>query len=305
MNPRTKRKLEKINERLELFQQTTRIVKLSTTELILNTGNIFYENDAGRFIKRVMNNNVLEWVKNTDKLLSGEIQDTDIKFISCSKGGKACQALHGDKIKQNLNNGIPWNAGTKGENIGSMGPRPQSVKNKISVGNSGENNGRYGYHYSDDEKKVKSEKMKELILSGEFTPKLNNRNTHWESSLDNVMYRSSWEAWYKFINPNAEYESLRITYSFNGESKIYIVDFIDNKAKQVIEVKPKELCVGDKFNCKINALKDWANTNSYSVLIVDKLWLITHTTHLDYTRFDKKTAEKIKGLYETHKKDRN
>ena len=58
-----------------------------------------------------------------------------------------------------------------------------------------------------------------------------------------------------------------------------------------------------KFACKMNALTEWANANDYTVLIVDKDWLLTHPQILEYSRFDNNTVKKIKALYETHKKN--
>jgi hypothetical protein len=303
MNPRTERKLEKINNRLIEFSQNTRIARLTPDAVTMNTGVTLIGNEANKFIKRVMNTKVNDWVKNIDKLLSGEVLESTIKSISFAVGGKACQKLHGSKLKKNLNNGIPWNAGTKGTQTGTFPPKTEVTKKKISKKNSGSGNGMFGYKYSDEEKIARSALMREKIRSGEFTPKLNNRNTHWESELDGTAYRSSWEALYQYINPNANYEELRIPYHHDGESKIYIVDFIDHVNKQVIEVKPRELCFGEKFACKMNALTEWANTNAYTVLVVDKGWLLSHPPTLDYTRFDNNTMKKIKALYETHKKN--
>jgi hypothetical protein len=53
----------------------------------------------------------------------------------------------------------------------------------------------------------------------------------------------------------------------------------------------------------MNALTEWANTNDYTVLLVDKDWLLTHPPILEYSRFDINTVKKIKALYETHKKN--
>jgi len=311
MNPRTMDKMIRINKRLEEFNQNTRLIELSTARALLNTGKEIFSPNLDKFIKRIMNTKIIDWVKNTDNLLSGIIHESEIKSISFSVGGRAAQAKHGDKIRKNLNYSlnsfikghVPWNAGTKGQNIGKGKPCSLETKNKIREKLLGENNCRYGYKYSAEEREQKSIAVKQAILTGRFTPKLNNRNTHWEASLDETLYRSSWEALYKYINPNANYEELRIPYQHADESKIYIVDFIDHVDKQVVEVKSKELCAGEKFACKINALTEWANTNAYTVLIADKDWLLTHMPILDYSRFDKNTAKKIKALYEAHKKN--
>ena len=145
--------------------------------------------------------------------------------------------------------------------------------------------------------------MKEKILSGEFTPNTNNRNTHWDSMYNGTKYRSSWEALYQFFNPNAEYEQLRIEYEFKNSRHAYIVDFVDHKNSAVIEVKPKSLCQGDKFIAKMSALTQWAELNSYTVIIVDEYWFRQQDIKIQYDQFDENTARKIKKLYETNKKN--
>lgn len=303
MNPRTKGKMDKINQRLEKYHQHTRVIELTAFTVLLNTGQTLQNNDANKFIKRVMNTKVEDWIKNTDALMAGTVKDIEIKSIGARVGGQAVQKKYGNKIKSNLNTGIPWNKGTKGQNLGTRSPRAESVKQAISRANSGENNGMYGYKMSDADKQLRSHKLKKKILTGEFTPKSNNRNTHWDSVLDGIKYRSSWEALYKYVNTNALYEELRIEYTHEGRSKIYIVDFVDHVKKILVEVKPKELCVGNKFNSKIKALTEWAEINSYTVLLVDQYWLKQQKIKIDYGRFDEKTALKIRRFYEDGKKN--
>ena len=103
MNPRTERKLEKINNRLTEFSQKTRILHLTSKSATLNTGVTLIGNDANKFVNRVMNIKVADWVKNIDRLLSGEVLESSIKAISFAVGGKECQRLHGSKLKKNLN----------------------------------------------------------------------------------------------------------------------------------------------------------------------------------------------------------
>ena len=249
-----------------------------------------------------MNKKTNLWVSNIDKLINGTITESEIKSELASIGGKSVQKKYGSIIKRNLNTGTSWNAGTKGQNIGTLGPRPQTVKDKISKKNSGPFNGMYGTTMSDLDKKKRSDTMKNKILLGEFTPNSNNRNTHWNSTFNGKKYRSSWEALYQCINQSAEYEKLRIEYIFNGVTKIYIVDFIDHTNKQLIEVKPRELCTGEKFQSKMLALSKWGKTHNYNIIIVDKQWLQSQLVEIDYTKFDDNTAQKIKALYEINKK---
>lgn len=292
--------MDKINQRLKEYGQSTRLVELSAFSLVLNTGQEFQGNDANKFIKRVMNTKVLEWVKNTDSLLTGTIDESEIKSISFAIGGRACQEKHGEKIKNNLNTATPWNKGMK-NNYPYSYPCSPETKRKISLANTGEKNGMYGRTYSDEEKQRHSKIIRELILSGKFTPNSNNRNTHWNAYYNGKKYRSSWEALYQYINHNAEYEKLRLEYTYKGTSSIYIVDFIDHVNKVVVEVKPLELCVGSRFSAKIQALREWATKNFYEVLIADQNWLKNQLTEVDYSKFDEKTALKIRKLYETSK----
>lgn len=292
--------INSLNFKLQEYQQLTRLVEWSKDQITLSTGKILKNLDRARFIKRIMNPKTDLWCKNIDRLLNGEVTELEIKSELAALGGKACQDKYGAKIRSNLNSGIPWNKGLKGNYPYKFGPRPQHVKDKISAKNSGKNNGMYGVKMSDADRQMRSDIIRTKILEGKFTPISNNRNTHWNATLDTQKYRSSWESLYQYINPAAEYEKLRLAYEYNGKRLVYIVDFIDYKNKIVVEVKPRELCTGEKFRAKISALTAWAKQHQFSVLIVDKQWLQEQRIHIDYSRFDNKTEKKIKAMYETN-----
>lgn len=145
--------------------------------------------------------------------------------------------------------------------------------------------------------KHNSELMRQRILSGEFTPNSNNRNTHWESSCCGKKYRSSWEALYHYFYPEAEYEQLRLTYEIDSVTKIYIVDFIDHTRKVVCEVKPAELLDTPVMRCKLEALCEWGVNNGYRVDIFGLNEIIAHDEPADYDKFDINTQRKIRGIY--------
>ena len=300
MKTTTQQMIDKFNSKLAEHNQLTKVIAYSKKSITLSNGITLFDNDKDRFCRRLLSTKTMLWAANIDNLLYGSITVKEIKSRLSSIGGKAVQKKCGDTIKLNLNTGTPWNAGTKGQNIGTLSPRPQSVKDKISKKNLGAVNGMYGVKMSDAEKLKRSELMKTKILTGEFTPNSNNRNTHWNATFDGKSYRSSWEALYQFINQPAEYEKLRIEYMAGAIKKIYIVDFVDHYNKVVVEVKPRELCVGEKFNSKITALTNWAQTNNYTVLLADKEWLVSQNIEIDYTRFDNNSIRKIKALYETN-----
>lgn len=294
-----------LNERLKAYEQNIRVIDFKKKSLTLSNNMILNNNDFSKFKKRILNKKTDLWVKNTDKWLNDSLQEAEIKSKICAIGGISCQKKYKDTIRKNLNNGVPWNKGTKGKNIGKRGPLSQSVKDKISAKNSGKGNGMYGTKLSDIDKKLKSDIMKKKILSGEFTPNSNNRNTHWDSYYNGKKYRSSWEALYQYYNNDAEYEKLRIMYIKDAVEKIYIVDFIDYVNKLVIEVKPSSFVNSEQFTNKKEALYKWAKNNNFEILLVTEDWLIENISVIDYSKFDEQTAQKIKKFYETYKKNRN
>lgn len=298
-------RIDYLNSLLSYHQQLIYIISGDTNNITLSNGTTITGNERNKFVRRITNLKTTKWVSNIDKLLSGQITEKEIKSTLARIGGVSCQKKHGKNIRLNLNTGTPWNAGTKGKNIGTLGPRSQEVKDKISAKNSGTLNGMFGVKMSEADKEFRSNIMKQKILDGKFTPTSNNRNTHWNATFAGKRYRSSWEALYQYLNPSAGYETLRIEYMLNSKSKVYIVDFVDHVNKQVIEVKPQELCTGNKFDAKLLALTGWATQHNYEVVIVTKEWLCNNVEPVDYAGFDVATAEKIKGLYETNKTNRN
>lgn len=293
---------DRINCRLEQSGQSTRIVEYQRSSVILNTGHQLSGNEWQTLKNRLLSKYSDLWAKNCDKLLSGEVTVEQIKKEFARLRGVRCQEIHGDKIRRNLNTGIPWIKG-KGELFkGRL--RSEETKAKISLKNKGSNNGMWGKRHSQEYKDTHSLRMKNKILNGEFTPNSNNRNTHWETIFNGRKYRSSWEALYHYHNPVAQYELLRIKYEWKNETKIYMVDFIDHTAKLVIEVKPRELCKGDKFKAKWAALVAWAEANCYKPILADQEWIRNNILCPDLTLFDEKTARKIGQLYEIGKKNR-
>lgn len=286
--------IELINQRLITFRQKILVSNYVRNRLEMTNGVLLTGNDIVKFKKRILNKKTEEWVKNSDNLFNGEISENQIKSILAKLGGKSCQRKHGEKIRQNLNIGKPWNKGKTGL---SGTPHTDESKLKIGLSNTGLKNGMYGKRMTPEQKFHHSLIMKKLILSGKFTPNSNNRNTHWDSHFKNKAYRSSWEALYQYFDPAAAYEELRISYVLDNKERIYIVDFINHITKVCVEVKPRELCSGKKFNAKIDSLERWANQNGYTLLIVDKEWFKLQNRHIDFTLFDEKTQKKIKDLY--------
>jgi hypothetical protein len=295
--------MDRLNDRLKQFNQDLRIADYSRSSIILSNGQIIAGKENQKIKNRLLSPYSSLWVENFDKLIAGEITESEIKHQFAKIRGQNCQKIHGEKIKSNLNTGVPWIKG-KGHLFKGRTHSPET-KAKISMKNSGPNNGFYGRQHSQEIKDAHSKYIKELILSGKFTPNSNNRNTHWETTFNGQKYRSSWEALYHYYHPQAKYEELRISYLWANESKVYVVDFIDHVSKLVIEVKPRELCHGEKFKAKWIALQQWAQANSYKSLLVDKEWFMQNTVCPNLSLFDEKTARKIGQLYEAREKNRD
>jgi hypothetical protein len=295
---------DRLNERLASYKQHIRVVDFGKLTLLLSTGDTLTQPEFGKFKRRVMNIKTNLWVKNMDSLLAGTVTETQIKSMLAATGGKAVHKLHPNLSKKNLNTGIPWNKGTVGLQTGWAKGLTKETDSRIAkFAKFGGKNGMHGVKMSDSDKQIRSDIMKTKILSGEFTPNSNNRNTHWDSEYDGKKYRSSWEALYQSMHPKAEYEALRIEYSINGCRKIYIVDFVDYTTKLVSEVKPAELCKGEIFEAKMSALNNWANQNDFNIILATQEWLLNQDSPSDLSKFDKKTATKIRKLYEISKKN--
>jgi hypothetical protein len=296
--------IEGFNQILKEYNQQLRAETISSREIILSNGLVLNsERDVRLCKKRVMIGNKA-WKENFDRLYSinnkeRNAVEKECRSITSKKGGISCQQQHKEKIKSNLNTGTPWNKGMKGKYPYSYACS-EDTKKKISNANKGENNGMFGKKHSEEERCRISKIMKEKILLGEFTPNSNNKNTHWESFYKNKKYRSSWEALYHYFDSDAEYESLRVPYSFQNKDYIYIIDFVNHKSKTVIEVKPQELVNDNKTQAKISAAKEWCNINGYTFVLADKNYLLSKSMPTTLKDFDSKTQNRIRNLYETN-----
>lgn len=154
------------------------------------------------------------------------------------------------------------------------------------------------YRVSDEKKdalrKEASNRMKQKIKNGEFTPNVTNSWSHSMICLkfkqnDKIVeqkFRSTWEAMFQLMNPSLKYEKLRIPYfDYNNEPRIYIVDFIDTDNKIVYEVKPNSLKYVKNNVKKQEALKKWANQNGYTVKIITENYFISNTFRISLLNY--------------------
>lgn len=296
----------KFNEKLAEYDQQVFATEMTGNHIRFSNGVVLdLQLDVNNCKRRVMHGCSM-WVERFDRLYGLDLNDrlvaeAECRFLKSSLGGKAAYSKHGDEMRQRLNVGIPWNKGTRGQNVGNGVPCSEEKKKKIGRSNRGAKNGMFGSKMSAEDKQLRSETMKDMILRGEFTPNSNNRNTYWGSSYGGKLYRSSWEALYQFYDPEAVFEQLRIPYEFDGVRHIYIVDFINHQTKTVVEVKPLELLDDPKTQAKILSVQTWCDENGYEFLIADQNYFLNKKMPENFDGFDFSTAEKIRRLYETSK----
>lgn len=302
---------EKINKMLEDYNQTIRVEEISSDMVLLSNGLLINDLKEVTKFKNRANKSSDDLKSNWDDLYSlneNVRKETKRKldYIKSSNAGKKAQRNYGDKIRKNLNTDGkgPWNKDLKG-NYPYKPKFTEETRRKISLSKKGKKNAMYGRRHSDEYKREASERVKQKILSGEFTPNSNNKNTHWQSTYNGKSYRSSWEALYQYFDPNADYEAIRIPYEYNDKTYVYIVDFINTYDNLLIEVKPKSFLNDEKTRAKIDAAKKWCQKHGYTFIIADEYFFYNKGMPSDYDGFDDLTKDKIGKFYEAGEKKNN
>lgn len=302
--------IQKFNSILSDYGQSLKAIKITGQKIMLSNGVVLSNRlEISRCKNRIMHGHDI-WKNNFDMLYNIDPNirreyEKKCRAKTSQNGGEACQKLHREKIVKNnlFSTGIPFQKGNISWNKGLTKENNASLR-KLSESRKGQGNPMYGFKMTEEQKQQKSKLMKEKILSGKFTPKSNNRNTHWDALFNGRKYSSSWEALFHSRHPRALYEELRISYNYMNEEFVYIDDFVDHHNMTVAEVKPKELCSDLKTQAKLNALKKWAIENSYKFILVDKKYL-QRLPMPDLSKFDESTRKKIEKLYEINKKNCN
>jgi len=145
-----------------------------------------------------------------------------------------------------------------------------------------------------------SEKMKQLILDGKFTPCITNSwaNSRCKIKLDNCSYlfRSTWEAMFWLLN-GFEYEKIRIPYKgIDRKTHIYIVDFVDESKKLLYEIKPSKLIDTEVNLIKYNSAVEWCKTNGYNIQIISEDYFKNNKNVLLKMTKNKKILKALKFL---------
>lgn len=197
--------------------------------------------------------------------------------------GRVKSQITVEKTKKSLREFYKTDAGTKYKNI--ISERQVGEKNTVH---------RQSKETRDRMSKNNSEKMKLKILRGEFTPPVTNSWCRSKCTIpdSDIKFRSTWEAIFYILNKeNVEYEKLRIPYiSEDGDSKTYIVDFIDKVNSIVYEVKPKKCKNKIRNILKDDALNKWSKDNNYTYITIDDEYFLRNAKDVDYSNL----CDKIK-----------
>jgi len=127
-------------------------------------------------------------------------------------------------------------------------------------------------------KQTLSNQVKQRIKDGTWTPNVTNSWCHSRykikfkrnNKIIEQKVRSSWEAFFQLLNINYLYEKLRIPYLYNDNWHNYIVDFINNDKKEVIEIKPKSEEYKEINIIKKNSLLKWCKNNNYTYISINE-----------------------------------
>lgn len=271
--------IETINNLLTKYNQDlqiTSIVKrnIRSIKIYFNNGfEILYKKYIKIFIHNI--NNIEELVLFNSKFFDIRYS-TDIEKIETLNkdyktyySKKGCASL---KASGKLKGKIPPNKGKTGGIGWSRGLNKTNDPRflKLSEDRKGKNNPMFGTIRSEEDKQQKSRHMKEIIESGKFTPKTENRLNRWKAEYKGKTFRSSWELCFYYLNPECFYEKLRLRYYDNKKQKdrIYIVDFVDEINKIIYEVRPKTL--QHTMTDKMVSVNKYMSDNNYTFKFIDE-----------------------------------
>jgi len=289
----------KLNDVLEKNNQLLRVKNYSPTKSVLSNGLVIERrNDVITLNRRILKSpyvTMFDLLYNIDSNIR-EKYYRQMKHDIAKKGGLGCQDKHGDKIRNNLNTGNPWNkdiqTGLSPWNKGLTKEDDDRLL-KLSCDRMGEGNPSFGVIPTKEQRYKQSVSVKKLIMNGDFTPNIHNSHTHWQVYYNNKKYRSSWEAFFHHFNQDYEYETLRIPYNIEGKDKIYIVDFVNHNTKHIVELKPMCRVNGKVERTKEECLSEWCYLNGYTYDILTEEYITDNIHRLADGVFDEETTRKL------------
>jgi len=278
-----------LNNKLKQIKSSILVIKYSDNIVLLSNGVSLErkpKNNEVDFLKRVLmaetkHGNMTQRQIFFDEIFSGDLKIRNAALEKAKKLEKTSAAKQlinlGYKPSDNLKRYYAKNPGKRAEF--STGKTPWNKgKNKktdkrileISKRMKGANNPSIRFPMSEERRKNHSKLMKTMIMEGKFTPNTNNRFTHYDVVWEGKRYRSSWEVLFHILNPKFQYEKKRIEYfDENGISRIFIVDFISEEDKKLVEIKPDSVVKRNiRTQHKIKGAEDWCRKNGF----VFELW---------------------------------
>ena len=133
-----------------------------------------------------------------------------------------------------------------------------------------------GRQASAESKLNQSITIKRKILEGSFTPCVTNSWARSRCYIDNIPFRSSWEAMF-YLTSKLPFEKIRIPYiSIDSKQHSYIIDFHDEKNKILYEIKPNGNKIDEIVILKEKAALNWCLLNGWSYVFIDEDYLNTN-----------------------------
>ncbi len=310
--------IQKYNDILYQYQINLKITNWTMSQLLLTSSIILTGTEIRKFRSRCKSPFLVSHFDIIYSEIDSNVRDTLVKtyvkqnvsnirkrsWNELSNDAQEQRRTHMRQIRtlvdyDNKPKSIPW----------SKGKTKHDDERLLKLSNDRRNTGNpmYGRKHSDAMKKKKSEQLKLKILSGKWTPHIHNSRTHWTCSYEGIKYRSSWEAMYASLNPRDTFETIRIPYVFNGQQKIYIVDFCNTTTNVLTEIKPMVHQSTEQFVKKVTAATKWCEENGYTFRILGEQYFIDQFNNIPFDKLDipniKSKLSKI--IYEANKTNQN
>lgn len=139
-----------------------------------------------------------------------------------------------------------------------------------------------------------------LTATGFSTDRRDKDYWFWKAKYKGERFRSAWEAYYQSLNPEDEYEQVRIPFTYEENPKVFIVDFVNHKEKTLTEINPEMLSNTGRQLHKIFAARRWCTENGYAFRIVTEEYFLARALPDDLSDFDETTQQRLRMLYEAH-----
>lgn len=139
------------------------------------------------------------------------------------------------------------------------------------------------------------ERMKLKIKNG-YTPPITNSWCHSKINVNDMSFRSTWEAVFFILNPHLKYEKIRIPYvnPETNDERTYIVDFVDEDTKTLYEIKPLATIKHTKNAAKEAAAKNWCKRHGYVFVCISNSYFEENAKKLDFSLYDSKIYKNMK-----------